>query len=770
MNIPDSVPCVTIKDRIVFPKIMIPIELDSIIHKELIQYLSKQNKSYLIVSENMIPGTVGTLCRFMQMDSNMSTKVRILVSGKYRVLLQHPLEINEMFMMSVIPALEKDKDDEISIQLIKDILKTFEKILIITRIPKETLLAIKSNQKNPGAICDLISSAIDIPTEKKYKILNSLSIRDRTINILKFLEEYLEILNTSRDIAKRTKENIDKRNKEYYLRSEIETIKKELGEDSNGKEEVKIYEEKLSEIDLPEEAKKEAMNELKRMKRMHPASHEYSIISTYLDWIIDLPWNNSTEDMLDIKKARKKLDDDHYGLEKPKKRILEYLAIRKLNPESRSPILCFNGPSGTGKTSICRSIADAMGRKFQRMSLGGVRDEAVIRGFKRTYVGSMPGRIIQAIKRAGTNNPVISLDEIDKLGSDHRGDPSSALLEALDPEQNYSFNDHYLNVAFDLSKVIFITTANLLETIPPALRDRMEVINFPGYSQYEKEKIAKDFLIPRQLKEHGLDKFDISFTKNSLDEIINGYTRESGVRNLEREIANVVRAIGCNYIENDELNKKVLKRDIQKHLGTPKFPKTDDIEISKPGVSIGMYYSSVGGGLFFFESVSKRLWGKKPELAVSGHLKDVMKESMIVAHEWVLSNKDIIYNITKKRCNIEHLDVHMHVPEGATPKDGPSGGAAIVVSLASLFSGLIPREKTAYTGEITLRGKILPVGGIKEKVIGAHRAGIKNIVMPSWCEKSLDKIQKDIRDDIKFYFVNTIEEVLKIAFGDTHVD
>jgi len=754
-----------ITDTIVFPRMMVPIDVDSEIYGELAKQLKKRRKdSYIVLINKTEKGTIGILCKYMNSYITPNGKLRFLLSGVSRVeLTEDAIPYDECYKINIKKAIETSIQDNQA--LTNELIGSFDEIVLKAKLGKRTLETIHNVSNDVGCLCDIIVFELGISIEKKYEVLSCLDFEERAKLLFRFIEEYKEILLLVQSVAKDARESVDKRNAEYYIKNEIECLQKTLNQTTGEEPEggVELYREKLEAKDLPEEARKEAFGELRRMERMSPQSHEYSVISTFLDWIIDLPWNTSSLDKLDISCARKKLDEDHYGLSTPKKRILEYLAIRKLNPKSRSPILCFSGPPGTGKTSLGKSIADAMGRKFQRMSLGGVRDEVIIRGFARTYLGSMPGNIIQALKRAGTNNPIIMLDEIDKLGSGGKGDPSSSLLEALDPEQNASFKDHYINVAFDLSKVIFITTANLLEAIPPALRDRMEIIKFPGYSADEKEQIARDFQIPRQLKEHGLE--NIKFNKAAILDIITGYTMESGVRNLEREIANVIRGVGTTFVETEKLPKTITKKTVRKYLGKPKIIQNTDLDIKTPGVGIGMYYSSAGGGLFFFESVIMNSKGKSSKLTTSGNLAKVLDESITVAEKWVRANTHICKEITGREVHkINNKDMHMHVPSGATPKDGPSAGVAIIVSIVSVLTNKCPRKRTAFTGEITLRGKVLPVGGIKEKVLGAHRAGIDTIVMPTQCKDDLDKIPKDIKKDITFKFVDTIEESLVYAF------
>jgi len=550
---------------------------------------------------------------------------------------------------------------------------------------------------------------------------------------------------------------MDKRQREYYLREQLKKIKEELGEKDEASVEIEDYKAKIEEKNLPEEARKEAERELDRLSRMHPSSAEYTVASTYLDWLTTLPWHDSTEDNLDIKMAKKVLDDDHYGLKKPKKRVIEYLAVRKLKPESKGPILCFAGPPGTGKTSLGNSIARALGRKFIRISLGGVRDEAEIRGHRRTYVGALPGRIIQGIRRSGFNNPVFMLDEIDKVGSDFRGDPSSALLEVLDPEQNFSFSDHYLDVPFDLSKVMFITTANILDTIPPALRDRMEVLELLGYTLDEKIKIATKYLIPRQREAHGLKTNQISFTKGVLKQIITGYTREAGLRNLEREIASVCRGVAANIAEGEAVSAKIGIDDISKYLGPIRLISDVKSRISTPGVALGLAWTPTGGELLFIEATSMK--GKKV-LTLTGQLGDVMKESATAALSFIRTNAA---SLKIDEDFFENSDIHLHIPAGGIPKDGPSAGITMLTALVSLLTKKTIRKDLAMTGEITLRGQVLPVGGIKEKVLAAHRSGIKTLIMPKQNEKDLEDIPEKVKKEIDFHFVDKMMDVLKLA-------
>ena len=555
---------------------------------------------------------------------------------------------------------------------------------------------------------------------------------------------------------------ISKTQREYYLREQMKAIKRELGEDEETVE-IKELEDRIKAAGIPEEAEKVAMKELDRLTRIPTQSPEYSVSRTYIEWLADLPWSNSSDDQINVKKADKILDEDHYGLEKVKERILEYLAVRNFkqerNPDGvvRGPILCFSGPPGVGKTSLGKSIARAIGREFVRMSLGGVRDEAEIRGHRRTYIGALPGRIIQSMKKAGTNNPVFMLDEIDKLGSDFRGDPSSAMLEVLDPEQNDSFSDHYLEVDFDLSKVMFITTANYQDAIPPALRDRMEILEFSGYIEDEKIKIAQRHLIPKQIEENGLAKNEVSLDKAAISELVRSYTRESGVRNLEREIANVLRKVARDMVEKTIKKIRVTKAKVLDYLGAPRFYSELAERTTKPGVVTGLAWTAAGGDILFVESSKMK---GKGNLTLTGQLGDVMKESATAALTYVRSHTDIL---SIPEDFHEKTDVHVHVPAGAIPKDGPSAGVSMFTSIVSLLTGKPVMDKLAMTGEITLRGNVLPIGGVKEKVTAAHRSGIKHIILPDHNKKDLEEIPDHIKKDLNFYFAKEIMDVIDVA-------
>jgi ATP-dependent Lon protease len=643
--------------------------------------------------------------------------------------------------------------------LVSNIRILFSKVLEFSpQLPGE-LKTIALNIDEPGTLADMVISHLNVPHQEKQEALETLDIRERLHKILKALTHQVEILELGQKIQAEVRDRMDKAQREYFLREQLKVIRKELGEAEGIEAEVEELQKKIEKKELPDYVREEAQKELKRLSRIHPTSAEYTVIRNYLDWLLELPWLESTEDRLDLKKAREILDRDHYDLEKVKKRILEHLAVLKLKPDMKGPILCFVGPPGVGKTSLGRSIAEALGRKFLRISLGGVRDEAEIRGHRRTYVGAMPGRIIQGLRRVGVNNPVFMLDEIDKLGADFRGDPAAALLEVLDPEQNQSFSDHYLELPFDLSRVMFIATANVLDTIPTPLLDRMEIIEIPGYTEEDKLKIARYYLVPRQLEAHGLTKKHLRFTERALAKIITYYTREAGVRNLEREIGAVCRAVAKEVAEGRTEPVTVRVKEVERYLGPPKFLPEVAERVKVPGVAIGLAWTPVGGEILFVEATRMKGTGR---LILTGKLGEVMRESAETALSYLRSRAQ---ELGIEEDLFSKVDVHIHVPAGAIPKDGPSAGITMLSALVSLFTGRTVRHDVAMTGEITLRGLVLPVGGIKEKVLAAKRAGIKEVILPKRNEKDLLDVPKEAREKLTFHLVSRVEEALPIIFG-----
>ncbi len=766
-RLPEILPILPLFDAALFPKMVLPLVVmqgDSV--KLVDEAMAKDRIIGLIVSKKpegkSTPGQedfarVGTSALILKMAKSNDNRMQLLVQGLSRFKIKSFENGKPYFRARVELIRDVEKKDNETEALMANILSQFERVVELSPgLPPEIGQMARTIQE-PGTLADMIASTINSTPEEKQVVLEIEDVKKRLKQVTRLLNHQLEILELGYKIQSQVKGDMDKSQREYYLRQQLKAIKEELGEKDEASVEIDEYRAKIEAKNLPEDARKEAERELDRLSRMHPSSAEYTVASTYLDWITSLPWHERTEDNLDIKKARKILDDDHFGLEKPKRRIIEYLAVRKLKPESKGPILCFAGPPGTGKTSLGQSIARALGRKFHRISLGGVRDEAEIRGHRRTYVGALPGRIIQGLRRSESNNPVFMLDEIDKVGSDFRGDPSSALLEVLDPEQNFSFSDHYLDVPFDLSKVMFITTANILDTIPPALRDRMEVLMLHGYTLDEKIKIAHRYLIPRQREAHGLNAKQIKFTDGAVKQIIMGYTREAGLRNLEREIANVCRGAASKIAEGKKKTVAVNVNDLHEYLGAVRFTSETKARITTPGVATGLAWTPTGGELLFIEATAMK--GKKG-LTLTGQLGDVMKESATAALSFVRANASAL---AVDEDFFESHDLHIHVPAGAIPKDGPSAGVTMLTALTSLLTNTRIPKDLAMTGEITLRGQVLPVGGIKEKVLAAHRAGIKTIILPDWNRKDLEDIPKNVEKDIRFHFVDKMMDVIKIA-------
>ncbi len=766
-NIPEVIPILPLRNVLVFPKTMIPLEVTGIASILVDESMTADRLVGLIMAKNEpeIPNhykkedlyPVGTCAVIMKMAKTMDNHTQLLLQGVSRISIEEILEGKPYQQARIKIIEEKDSKDLETEALMSNLLALFDRILKLSPFLPPEFGPMAKSIAEAGTLADLIASIINTPVEEKQKILDIFDVKKRLKELTLLVNHQMEVLELGNKIQTKVKDDIDKNQREYYLRQQMKAIRQELGEGDENTVETDEYRKKIEEKNLPEEARKEAYRELERLSRMHPSSAEYTVSSTYLDWITALPWHTSTTDNLDIAIARNVLDEDHYGLAKPKKRIIEYLAVRKLKPDSKGPILCFVGPPGTGKTSLGHSIARALGRKFVRLSLGGVRDEAEIRGHRRTYIGALPGRIIQGLRRAESNNPVFMLDEIDKVGSDFRGDPSSALLEVLDPQQNSTFSDHYLDVPFDLSSVMFITTANMLDTIPPALLDRLEVIELSGYTQEEKVKIAERYLIPRQLKENGLTDAQFKLTSKALNKIITGYTREAGVRNLEREIANACRGVAARIAEDVLKSKTLTEKDITAYLGTERVMTDIDARISKPGIAIGLAWTPVGGDMLFIEATAMK--GKKG-LTLTGQLGDVMKESASAALSFIRANAGAL---GVKAEFFDDLDLHIHVPAGAIPKDGPSAGVTMLTALTSLLTNRKVKKYLAMTGEITLRGAVLPVGGIKEKVLAAYRAGIKTILLPEWNRKDIDDIPPNVRKKIAFHFVKDMTDVVKLA-------
>jgi len=762
-KIPKILPIIPVKDTVIFPRMILTVEIKTEEKKDklfdfkeqivgiLMQKSEKENDLHNI-------GTLVYIHDVIQIPGGDFIKVSM--QGLKRFRLKSMTKKKDYLEGKITIIKERNlKSDKIE-TLIPAVFELFNNASKTSHIIPREYTDIIKEVKNPSQVADMMVSTLGITMEKKQEFLVLSDVEKRLNKLVDVLNKQISINKLGNKISSQARNNMEESQRKYFLREQLSAIRKELGEEDDDEyDEVEEYKQKVEDANLPEDVHKEAQKEIKRLKRVHPSSAERSVITTYLDCLTELPWDKSTEDNLDINKAREILDKDHYGLERPKKRIIEYLAVRKLKSNSQGPILCFVGPPGTGKTSLGRSIARSLGREFVRISLGGVRDEAEIRGHRRTYVGALPGRIIQGLKRAGANNPVFMLDEVDKLGKDSRGDPSSALLEVLDPEQNYSFSDHYLDVPFDLSKVMFITTANVLETIPPALQDRMEVIKFSGYTQPDKIHIANQFLIPKQRKAHGLKFSQIKFNKRVLDSIIVDYTYEAGVRNLEREIANTCRGVATRIVSGKTKSCSITTRNLRDYLGREKIPPLNKMRKLLPGMSSFLFVDGNGGGMGFIESVFFKKGMSDEEIILTGQLGEVMQESAIIALNYIRTLAD---KITMP--DVEENVIHIHIPEGATPKDGPSAGVALFCALASLFNNKPIKKNLSMTGEITLKGEVLPIGGVKEKVIGAHRAGVREIILPKWNELDLEGVPKEILEEVKFHFVKNALQVLEIAF------
>lgn len=730
-------------------------------NKEIIGVISQKDETVEDPSKDDIY-TIGTAVTILRVSNLSKNNISVTIQGLKRFKIKKITGENPYFTANVEYIDDSGDNDVETDALFLSLKELAGKAAALSKnLPGELAQMIHSIS-NPGTLADLVSSNLSIGLKDKQKILETSDIKSRLRLASLHINRELQALQIADKIRSDVVGNVTKAQKEFYLKEQLKAIKKELGQ-SDDDNDISELEEKIKEAELPDEALQEARKELNRLSKMHSASAEYTVSRTYIEWLADIPWNKYTDDNLELQNVKKILDEDHYNLEKPKKRIIEYLAVKKLKPEKKGPILCFSGPPGVGKTSLGRSIARALGRKFIRVSLGGIRDEAEIRGHRKTYVGAMPGRIIQGIKRSGAKNPVFMLDEIDKLGTDFRGDPSSALLEVLDPEQNFAFSDHYLSIPFDLSKVMFIATANVLESIPPVLLDRMEVLSIPGYSEEEKTMIAGTHIIPKQIDEHGLVPDNITFEDKAIVEIIRNYTRESGLRNLEREIATICRVTAVDKAEGKDEKTVITPADINKYLGAKKFFPETVLRITRPGIATGLSWTSAGGEIIFIEA--SQMPGKG-NLILTGQLGDVMKESASAALTFIRSQSEI-FGISEDF--YKKSDIHIHVPAGAIPKDGPSAGITIFTALLSLLTDKKVKKDAAMTGEITLRGTVLPVGGIKEKVLAAKRAGIKTIIIPSLNKKDVEELSEKHLKGLEFFYIQSIEEAVEKAFLEDDV-
>ncbi len=766
--VPTELPILPLRGVVVFPSAVVPLLISRGSSLKLVEDC-RNNDNLLGLAAQKNPEeenpdatalfSRGSAGRILKMLKYPDGSVRILVQGLKRIEIRDYLQ-HEPYLRASVAHLQDVVRSASDIDARQaHLVSQFAKFVSQVPYLPDELQGVVMNIKDPGRAADLIGSNLNISVNEKQDLLNTLDVKERLEKLSSILNREGELVELGHKIQSQVQSELNKNQKEFYLRQQMRAIQKELGEGDAKSNEIEDLRKKIEEAKMPEEARKAADNEIERLRLIPPESAEHSMVRTYLEWLVNLPWAVTTDDKLDMTHARQVLDEDHYDLEKIKDRILEYLAVRKLRQDPKGPILCFVGPPGVGKTSLGRSIARAIGRKFVRLSLGGVRDEAEIRGHRRTYIGSLPGRIIQSLRTAGSNNPLFMLDEIDKLGMDFRGDPASALLEVLDPEQNFSFADHYLEVAFDLSKVMFITTANYLEPVPPALRDRMEVIELAGYTEEEKLEIAKRHLMPKQITENGLTNDLIAFTDEALLKIARSYTHEAGVRNLEREVGSVCRKVARAVTEGQTEKAMISVEKVTELLGPEKFFPEVAERTQEPGVAIGLAWTPNGGDILFIEAT--RMAGKKG-LTLTGQLGEVMKESAQAALSYIRSKAD---RLGLAPNFYENCDLHIHVPAGAIPKDGPSAGITMTTALASLLTGRPVNSDMAMTGEITLRGKVMPIGGVKEKTLAARRAGVKTVILPKRNEKDLEDVPVKVREEMEFHFVENIDEVLDLALA-----
>jgi ATP-dependent Lon protease len=774
----DELPVLPIRNAVLFPGNVAPFDVGREKSVALVEDVDNFPSPVIAIFAQKDPSTddpgaddlhtVGCAARVLKALKHSSGNYSLILQGIVRIRLDEVTQSGPYLKAKVQrldePTTEDDEAEALSMSL-RDIAK--QVIQLMPELPREAGSLIDSIQA-PGALADLVAANLDAPVEEKAQLLETLDAKERIRKVLKLLTRQLEILKMRERINSQIKEEMGKNQREYVLRQQLKAIKEELGEDDGDQGDLDGLEDRIAKANLPTEAEQVAKKQIKRLRNMQVGSAEYTVVRTYLDWILDVPWHQQTADNLEISAVRKVLDEDHYGLEKVKKRILEYLAVRKLKKDKKGPILCLLGPPGVGKTSLGRSIARALGRKFHRMSLGGVHDEAAIRGHRRTYVGALPGQIIQGMKKVGTINPVIMMDEVDKLGHDFRGDPAAALLEVLDPEQNNTFADHYLEIPYDLSNVMFIATANVADPIPAPLRDRMEILEIPGYTRREKLAIARQHLIPKQIEEHGISNQTatdgtalLEIKDSAVEVIIDGHTREAGVRTLERQVASVIRGVAVKVAEGDLSPRRIETEDhIREFLGPTRYTSDVAERTSETGVCTGLAWTSVGGEILFIEAT--RMYGSG-KLQLTGQLGDVMKESAHAALSYVRANCEK-FGISKDF--LEKSDIHIHIPAGAMPKDGPSAGVTMFTALVSLLTGIRVRHDVAMTGEISLRGRVLPIGGLKEKVLAAHRAGIKRIVLPERNVPDLEEVPAEVKGDLEFIAASKMEQVLDAALEE----
>ncbi len=772
IEIPEIIPLLPVRDIVIFNHMFLPLyvgressinAVDEALDKDRLIFLVTQKDPNNDSPKPDDIYVIGTVAMIMKKFKLPDGRVKILIQGLVKSRIKEYVKQEPYFQVKIeqIPdPVIKEISSEFE-ALMRNVKEQCEKILSLKGLISTEVIEILDSVNEPGRLADLVASNLRLKITESQQILETINPFERLEKVNEHLSKELEVSTMQAKIQSQAKEEMTKTQREYFLREQLKAIKAELGDIDEKTAEVSEFSQKIKAAKMPPDVEKEARKQLERLEQMHTDAAEASIVRTYLDWLVEIPWSKSTKDNLDIKKAKKVLDEDHYNLEKVKERILEYLAVRKLKKKMKGPILCFVGPPGVGKTSLGKSIARALGRKFNRISLGGMRDEAEIRGHRRTYIGALPGRIIQGIKQAGSNNPIFMMDEIDKVGADFRGDPSAALLEVLDPEQNFSFSDHYLNLPFNLSNVMFITTANLVDPILSALKDRMEIINISGYTDEEKMMIAKKFLIPRQLEENGITKENVKITDKAILMTISHYTQESGLRNLEREIAAIFRKVARSIAENKQKSHRVTIDNLHRYLGVPKYLPEGEQEISQIGVATGLAWTQSGGEVLYVEASTMK---GKGNLTLTGHLGDVMKESAQAALTYARSKAKELHISPDF---YEKLDLHIHVPAGAIPKDGPSAGVTMATAIISALTKTPVKKGVAMTGEITLRGRILPVGGLKEKSLGAIRAKIKTIIVPERNKKDLEEIPQNIKKQLNFVFVRTMDDVLQNTLSNS---
>ncbi len=771
VEIPEELPLMAVRDLIIFPSMIVPLFVGRETSVSAVNEALANDRLIFLTSQKVVEdenptsddlyhtGVVASIMRTLQLPDG---RLKILAQAMVKANIDEFVQEKPYFRVRITPIEQEEVPEELAVEveaLMRNIREQAEKLLNLRGVYTPEIGQLMASIDDPGRLADLVASNLQIKTSRAQELLEMTGTIERLRAVSELLERELEVSTVQAKIQSEAREEMTRTQREYFLREQLRAIKKELGDIDDRAMETEEYARRIKEAEMPEEAEQEALKQLKRLDSMHPDSSEATIVRTYLDWLVELPWSVSSRDKLQVKRARKILDEDHYDLEKVKERILEYIAVRRLNRKAKGPILCFTGPPGVGKTSLGRSIARALGREFVRISLGGVRDEAEIRGHRRTYVGALPGRIIQGLKRAGTNNPVFMMDEVDKIGADFRGDPAAALLEVLDPEQNSTFSDHYLEVDFDLSKVMFILTANMTDTIPSALLDRLEVIELSGYTAEDKKAIAKKYLVPRQLKEHGLKPGMLEIAPAALDRIIEEYTEEAGLRELERQIGALCRKVALRIAEGEKKSYRITSANLHRFLGVPRYLPDQLREKSEVGVATGLAWTPYGGEILEIECT---LMSGKGNLTLTGLLGEVMKESAQAALSYTRSQAEVLGIETDL---FDETDIHVHVPSGAIPKDGPSAGVTLTTALISSLTELPVERNIAMTGEITLRGRVLPIGGLKEKALAALREGIHTIIIPEQNLKDLEEIPSKIRKKIDFRPVKHMDEVLELAIG-----